>query len=350
MTGVAAVRVWLASALLAGLAGLAACGVSDPTTDLLGCQSAYSDVKDVASAQLATIGLANATVIVRVGGETKCRLFFGSNDPSTPVPTVSAAKWLTAATLLAAVDRGLLQLDTRVVQHFPQTPPTSADITVAQLLSHTSGLLWVSRCMGRANYTLQTCAEQILGGDMHFAPGTGFFYSGPPFTVAGAMAERATGQSWANLFRTTIADPLDMLTTSYGDSPNPALSEGAVVTTADEYAHFAQMILDGGVYRTRRVLSAEAIRQMRRNWSGGLPITSSPRGQIAYGLGAWLDEVGADGTGTVLSSPGSGGFVPLVDYGRRMVVVFAAADDIGRIAPAIVAVLASARAAVDQTK
>jgi len=335
--------------LLVFVAG--ACGVTDPTpADIVGCSSAYADVEQAATAQLAAASLEDAALIVRVDGHTVCRLFFGAYGPTTRVATASAAKWLTAGAVLAVVDRGVLSLDTRTAELYPLAPQTTANITVTQLLSHTSGLLWFSRCMGRTNYTLQECAEQILDGDMHFDAGTGFFYAGPPFTVAGAMAELALGKSWADIFRITIAEPLGMSNTSYGDSPNPALSEGEVVSSADDYARFAQMILDNGLHDGRRVLSENAILEMRRNRTAGVPVSYSPRENVAYGLGAWLDEVDAQGVGTVLSSPGIGGFVPLVDYGRRMVVVFAAQDELPRISPAVSAILASVRVAVDRER
>ncbi len=325
------------------------CGLFDPEpADLVGCLPSYAAVEQVTAAQLADSGVADAALLVRVDGQTVCRLFFGSYGPTTQVPTASAAKWLSAGAILAVVDRGALQLDTRAVELFPSAPPATADITLSQLLSHTSGLLWFSRCMGRPNYTLQECAETILQGDLHFAPGTGFYYAGPPFTVAGAMAERASGRSWAELFRTMIAQPLGMSHTSYGDSANPALSEGEVVSTVDDYGRFAQMILSHGVAGGRRVLSEEAIREMRRNWSTGVPIVFSPRGEVPYGLGVWLDAVDATGQGTVLSSPGIGGFVPLVDYDRRMVFVFETVDEVGRIWPAVTAILQGVRDAVDQ--
>lgn len=195
----------------------------------------------------------------------------------------------------------MLRLDSPTAEFFPSAPPATASITLAQLLSHTSGLLWFIRCMGRPDDTLQECAQTILEGDMHFEPGRGFFYAGPPFTVAGAMAERALSRSWAEIFQTLIAEPLGMSNTSYGDRPNPALSEGDVVSTVDDYGRFAQMILDQGL-----------------------------------------------GTGTVLSSPGIGGFVPLVDYGRRMVFLFVTLDDLNRIWPAVTAILQRAREVVDR--
>ena len=328
---------------------LLACDTVDPEVpELEGCLPSYADVAQVATTELAGIDLRDAAVLVRVDGAVTCRLFFGSYGPTTEVFTASAAKWLSAAAVLAVVDRGALRLDTRAVDLFPTSPAATADITVSQLLSHTSGLLWFSRCMGRPDDTLQGCAQTILEGDLHFEPGTGFYYAGPPFTVAGGMAERAAGQSWADLFRTMIAAPVGMTHTSYGDSPNPALSEGAVVSTLDDYGRFAQMILDGGLWQGRRVLSEEAIQMMRHDWSAGVPIVYSPRGDIPYGLGVWLDAVGTERDGIVISSPGIGGFVPLVDYERRMVFVFVTFDEADRIWPAVLAVLNAARAVVDQ--
>ena len=331
------------------LAAVAACGLfePDPEPELLGCLPAYADVERTASDELARTHPLGAGVLVRVDGVTVCRLFFGSYGPDTVVPTASAAKWLTAATVLAVVDRGALTLETRAGDLFPDAPAATADITVAQLLSHTSGLQWFSRCMGRATFTLQECAQQILEGDLHFEPGTGFQYAGPPFTVAGAMAERALGQSWAEVFRTAIAIPLRLSGTSYGDSPNPALSEGDVTSTLDDYGRFAQMILDHGRWRGWPVLSPQAVDEMRRSRTEGLPIVYSPRGGIPYGLGVWLDSVDASGNGVVISSPGIGGFVPVVDFGRRMVFVFETWDDADRIWSAMVSILRAAEAAAD---
>ncbi len=343
-------RLWTATAALLPPTATA-CNLFGPgDSERVGCVPSYAAVEQVTNAQLNGSGVEDAAVLVRVDGQTVCRLFIGSYGPTTQVFTASAAKWLTAGAILTEVDRGTLHLDTRAVDWFPAAPPATANITLSQLLSHTSGLLWFSRCMGSAGYTLQECAQTILESDLQFEPGTGFFYSGPPFTVAGAMAERASGQSWAGLFRTRIARPLGMSHTSYGDTLNPALSEGTVVSTLDDYGRFAQMILDDGIGGGRRVLSHESIQQMRHNWSAGVPIVDSPRGDMPYGLGVWLDSVDATGTGIVLSSPGSGGFVPLVDYDRRMVFVFETLDDVGRIWPRIVAILEAARGAADSSR
>ena len=325
-----------------------ACGISDPgRAEPVGCLAAYADIKDSMTARFADAGN-DAALIVRVDGKTVCRLFVGAYTPETRVATASAAKWLTAATVLTLVDQGALRLNSKTAEFFPTAPAATAGITLTQLLSHTSGLLWFSRCMGRRDDTLQECAQSILESDQQFEPGTQFFYAGPPFTVAGAMAERATGTKWETIFRLKIGDPLAMSHTSYGDSPNPALSEGEMVSNADDYARFAQMILDGGVYAGRRLLSDAAIAEMRRNRTAGLPVASSPVAGTPYGLGVWLEALDAAGNGTVLSSPGVGGFVPIVDFNRRMVVVLTVQDE--KLWPAINAMLAHVRAVADRER
>jgi CubicO group peptidase (beta-lactamase class C family) len=328
---------------------LAACRLSDrPAVEIVGCLEPYRDVAQTWSDVLAMDPQGDAALVVRVDGQTVCRLFFGDVQDTTKVYTVSAAKWLTAATVMAVVDEGKLSVMTRVSDFYPQTAAPKSEITVSQLLSHTSGLLWFSRCMGRNEYTLQSCAEQILDSDYHFEPGTGFFYSGPPFTVAGAMAELATGKPWSQLFREKIAEPLGMTSTSYGAKQNPALSEGDVKSTADDYAKFAQMLLDRGMYGGRRVLSESAVAQMRRNWTAGVQVVSSPNEDTPYGLGAWLDEVDDAGIGRVMSSPGVAGFIPIVDYGRNTVIVFTGHDE--RVWTSARTILAAVRAAVDRER
>lgn len=320
------------------------CGTVDPSpAELVGCLPAYTAVAQTATTKLAGADIRDAGLLIRVNGETVCRLFFGSYTETTEVLTISAAKWLTAGTVLAAVDKGHLQLDTQAGELFPTAIPETAVITPSQLLSHTSGLLWLSVCMGSSRYTLQSCAERILTGDLQFDPGTRFYYAGPPFTVAGAMVERAMNKSWAELFQSLIAGPVGMTHTSYGDHANPALSEGKVVSTLDDYGRFAQMILDRGLSGGHRVLSEASVQAMRQNH------TSAARSEPPYGLGVWLEAMDPTGLGTVISSPGAGGFTPIVDFDRQMVFVLETLDQIANVRPVVTAILATARGITDQS-
>ena len=334
----------LVGVLLAAVA--LGCAETDPVAPLDGCLPQYADIRDTVVARLAAVQLADASVIVSAKGEQICRLQFGSHRENPAVRIESASKWLTAATLLAATDRDLLKLTTRTGDVWPATPAYSRGITLAQLLSHTSGLFWFNRCVGRDPFTMIECAEAVLEGDMHFDAGTGFFYSAPPFTVAGALLEQVTAMSWHDNFARFIVLPLGMQHTSYPQRANPSLADGEVMSSADDFDLFLRMILADGYGPRGRVLSHEAIEAMRQPRNRDLPVYASPRGNRLYGLGSWVDSVDANGSALVLSSPGSRGFVPLVDFGRRMTFVFSADADIAQVAPAVNAILAAVRVAL----
>jgi CubicO group peptidase (beta-lactamase class C family) len=275
------------------------------------------------------LGLSGGALLLRVNGETACEAYFGTYNEQTVIPVVSAAKWLSAATILTLVDDGTLSLDDPASKYLPYFTGDKAGITLRQLLSHTSGIPPYHDCMFMKELTLDQCVRRIAEMDLLAPPGAEFNYSGAGFSVAGRMAEVASGQSWAELFQSRIADPLHLTTINYGDTQNPVLSEGYTVSSLNDYGTFLQMILDAGVFEGRQVLSAESIAEMRRDQRMGAALNDSPRGPVAYGLGVWLDRLDdPSGEAGQISSPGGGGFVPWVDFDRKVAGIFMVYDRI----------------------
>lgn len=94
-------------------------------------------------------------------------------------------------------------------------------------------------------------------------PGSTFAYGGPGFQVAGAVVEAVTGQTWAEVFRQAIAEPLGMTRTYWhhlrlnrieplplSETRNPILQGGAISTAAD-LMRFMGMLSEGGVWGGR---------------------------------------------------------------------------------------------------
>lgn len=255
---------------------------------------------------------------------------FDGVTPDSEAVIASAAKWLTAITILASVERGEIDLDDRMDEHLPSSWWTGAAgqdkerITFRQLLSLTSGIQTHHPCIYREKKTLQTCMEDISGQQLLAPPGEAFIYSQAAFTVAGAALERATGRSWGEVFERNVAGPLGLTGTRYlgTEWDNPQLGDGGV-STVREYARIVQMIADGGVYQGRRILSGRLVDEMLRDQTVGARLVYSPRlPELRYGLGVWRDRVDpASGDALLVSSPGSRGLIPWYDLERSLVGV-----------------------------
>lgn len=286
----------------------------------------------------------SAALILIQNGHVVYERGFGGLGVDGEVRIASGAKWLTAATVLTAVDRGAIDLDAPISRYLDGFPDgfwegERGEITPRHLLSLTSGIPISHGCLLAARQTLRECALGILSFGLLARPGTHFVYGQATFHVAGAVVEEATGRSWEEVFRRNLAAPLEMDRTAYDGETNPRLGDGAV-STVREYANFLEMVRARGAFRGRRVLSARLVDEMLREQAGDLPILHTPREPgLGYGLGVWRERVGTGGEPLRVSSPGSRGFWPWIDFDRGLVGVLAAPPHLNRTGPLVGRVL-----------
>jgi CubicO group peptidase (beta-lactamase class C family) len=274
-------------------------------------------------------------VLLAVRGDTVLHeKAFGRMTRRTVIPIASASKWLTSATLMTFVDEGRLALDDRVARHLPGFTGAKRDITVRELLSHTTGLPYPS-CEGDPSTTLAACVRMIArGGDPTSTPGAEFHYSGVGFAIAGRLIEELNGTSFERAFEARIARPLGMTHTRFDGQTrprnrNPAPAASAR-STVDDYARFLSMLAHDGTVDGQRVLSAASVAEIERDQVAGLDTRDDAAVQITdiptYGLGVWRDVVGPDDAIQVVSGSGALGFYPWIDRLRGTYGVVAVAD------------------------
>ncbi|MBF2718223.1 serine hydrolase domain-containing protein [Agrobacterium vitis] len=139
----------------------------------------------------------------------------------------SVSKLFTAATALALVSQGKLDLDRPITEWLPAFTPTfegrPALITSRHLLSHSAGLSYgffepedgplsragVSDGMDRSDLTLTDNIRRLAGVPLSFAPGSAFRYS-LGIDVVGAVIEAATELALPEAIRTLITEPLGL--------------------------------------------------------------------------------------------------------------------------------------------
>jgi CubicO group peptidase (beta-lactamase class C family) len=257
----------------------------------------------------------------------------------------SMTKPITAAAVMILVDEGKVKLDDPVSKYIPAFQQTTLadgnkparEITVRDCLRHTSGLKSDQRNVG----TLAETAEMLAKTKLEFEPGTKWFY-GPGLSVAGRVVEVASGKSFDQFVAERIFMPLDMKETSFrptveqgarlaklyqptadkkgiepgnhwlfdlapDTTPNPS---GGLYSTAADIVRFYQMVLNAGELNGKRVLSADAVKQMtslqtsevqaglapETGWGLGFSLVREPKGGMQMVSAGTFGHGGAFGT------------------------------------------------------
>jgi D-alanyl-D-alanine carboxypeptidase len=245
----------------------------------------------------------------------------GTLDPARPMrPTDrftigSVTKTFVATVILQLVGEGRLALDDSVDRRLPGLVPNGANITVRQLLNHTSGLfnytedprIFAPYLSGDFSYVWrprQLVAIAIEHQPL-FPPGARYSYSNTGYILLGLIVQNVTGTGLRQQLQARIFRPLNLDGTTFpqtetairgphahaylmGAGPDGGLLDvtglsrtwawaaGGMISTAEDLARFHRALLHG------RLLRPSLLRQM---------LTTVPTdGGLRYGLGiATLD-------------------------------------------------------------
>jgi len=320
----------------------------------------FSAVTALLEAELPALG--GGELLLWRDGQEIYRRSFGTFDSTQAIPIASASKWLSAGVLAALVSEDQLAWSDTIGTFLPDYPASLRGVTMRQLFSHTSGLPGDESAAALRNpfITLAEAANRIAAIPLLYTPGTAFDYGGLSMHIAGRVAEVASGlrepsgAAWDSLFVQHLGQPLGMQQTNYetrfsliegltiGATNNPRIS-GGVASTAGDYARFLQMLLEGGVYRERRVIAEQAVREILSDQTQGATIVGSPYQNYThldptvaatrYGLGNWLERINTEGQAVDHSSQGAFGFSPWIDLEHNVVGVLSVKDRLTRVYP-----------------
>jgi CubicO group peptidase (beta-lactamase class C family) len=234
------------------------------------------------------------------------------------------------------------------------TVPAKREVTIRDLLTHTSGIGYAQ--IGSKTMNALYAKAGIIGGigvgkillsdkmkilgklPLFHQPGEKWTY-GLNTDLLGYLVEVVSGMPLDKFFQTRIFEPLGMkdtyfylpkekynrLATLYSeDSLNHAVKMaehisingdftrdypntegtyfsggGGLSSTAWDYAQFMQMLLDGGMYKGKRLLAASTIRMMTSNQIGALALTHGNK----FGLG--FEIITEESSAFTPASPGS---------------------------------------------
>ena len=157
-----------------------------------------------------------------------------ANDLGTKFEIGSMTKQFTAVLVLQFVNEGKLSLDGYISDYLPYyRKDTGKRVTLAELLSHTSGIPeflshpgFLDGPASRTHYGVQEFTAEFCSGDLRFDPGTRFEYSNSGYFLLGAILEQVSGTSYEHLLQDRILTPLKMRNSGY-THPETILSHRA---------------------------------------------------------------------------------------------------------------------------
>ena len=284
---------------------------------------AFAAVDAAARAAFEAQGISGMGLAVyRQNGTKAFEKMYGDFSPDQRVAIASASKLVSGVTLFRLIDQGYLSLDSTTGETLGWTGE-SAQITLRQLLSFTSGLPPENRCTYQATVTLAECVDLIRESTLVAPPGTRFDYGSTHLAVAGRMAEVVTGQSWSSLFADELRGPLGLPTDIVyfanplrSTGPDNPLLAGGLRVSMNEYERVLHLVFDKGMWNGAPLISAQLFDTQAKTPYPDAVIGKSPARNAPdtrYGLTAWL-ECSTPATGcTTISSPGVFGFTPWVD-------------------------------------
>ena len=272
----------------------------------------------------------------------------------TLIRIYSMTKPITAIAMMQLYEQGRFQLTDPVYKYIPSwknlrvfcsgvypnfiTRPLDRHMTIRDLFTHMSGLTYgfMNRTNVDAAYrqlkldgsrglTLEKLVEELAELPLEFSPGQAWNYS-VATDVLGYLVELLSGQSLAEYFEQHIFRPLGMVDTGfkvpqtkvdrlaacyewrpdgYALQDDPQKSHfteekaflsggGGLVSTIDDYFHFAQALCNGGAFEGERIIGRKTLDFMRMNHLPGnqtLPdvavgsFSETPYEGAGFGLG-----------------------------------------------------------------
>ena len=273
----------------------------------------------------------------------------------------SMTKPITGTALMLLVDEGKVRVDDPLEAYLPefkdQWLSVEQDgehvllkrprhpITVRNVLTHTSGMPFSSAVETPTldALPLRTAVRSYAMTPLQFEPDTKYQYSNQGINAAGCIVETVSGMPYEDFLQERLFAPLGMRDTTFwptrdqlgrlakaykpnvdktdlekttisqltyplSDRRRQPMPAGGLFSTARDLARFCQMVLNDGVFKGKRLVSAAAVRQMTSKQTGD----AVPEG---YGFG-WATDGASFGHGGALATNMS------IDTKRGLILVF----------------------------
>jgi CubicO group peptidase (beta-lactamase class C family) len=259
-------------------------------------------------------GAAGVAVLAVQNGKLMFKQAYGFADLETHLPLTTSSrlgigsitKQFTAAAILKLQEHGKLFLADRLSKYFPSFP-RGDEVTLAQLLSHTSGVHDIIDRQFEPDFRKPISRDRVLQvieeRPLDFDPGTEQRYSNAGYLLLGQIIEKVSGQSYAQYLQRVFFYPLGMRDTGVYDVDHglPGMARGYIWNGKNLENvipfHDSLTLSSGGIYSTVEDLTrwAQALMNHKALRKHSVEVMMKPAvlkdgSKTGYGEGFFIEQ------------------------------------------------------------
>lgn len=283
---------------------------------ITGCTMSNEEKIDVIFKEYNKPNMPGAAVMVIENGEVIFEKGYGLANVEKNLPVTEATnfrlasvtKQFSAISILMLIDRGQLKLETTLKEIFSQLPDYGKNITIKNLLQHTSGLIDYEDLIPDTA-TVQVKDNDVLNMIMktdstYFQPGSQHQYSNTGYALLALTVEKISGKPFRDFLRDNIFEPLGMNNTiAFENNINEVRNRAYGYTIKDNIVEFTDQSLtsavlgDGGIYSSlndlykwdQALYTGKLIdkKYLDESWTSGITTNGI---EFAYGYGWRLEK------------------------------------------------------------
>lgn len=228
------------------------------------------------------------------GSEPLLRMCFEPYGFDDRMHIYSLSKSFVSVAVGICIDEGLLSLDERMTELFPEYMPENISenlrkLTLSDLLSMQSGH---KACALDKMKNAENSIKAFFDSPFENEPGTTFVYSTGASCVCAAAVERATGRKIVDFLYEKLFEPLDIEKPVWAECDDGQTVGGAgLYVSSNDVTKFGMMLKNKGVYNGKRIVSAEYLKNATSRHSVDKD-NGAPDWTAGYGYQFWMNSRG----------------------------------------------------------
>jgi CubicO group peptidase (beta-lactamase class C family) len=217
-------------------------------------------------------------------------LDWGRLSQKSRLNTWSVSKSFVSVAVGIAMDEGYLTLDEKICESFkeylPEKPSDNlTNLTVRHLLTMTTGVetaLFFDNDQER--YETEDWIQYFFSQNFCFKPGERFLYCNFNTYMLACLIEKKVGMDIMDYLKPRLFTPLKIYSPDWTRCPKGHIhAANGLYLIIDDYGNFGEMLLNGGVFEGKRIVSKEYLdlataNQMPEDWD------------LQYGFQFWIDR------------------------------------------------------------